>query len=40
MPLDLGETALQLERAAQQMGRSQGDREERLAAFLQASKSA
>ena len=36
MPLDLGETALQLERAAQQMGRSQGDREERLAAFLQA----
>ena len=36
MPLDLGETALQLEMAARQMGRSQGDREERLAAFLQA----
>ena len=36
MPLDLGETALQLERAAQQMGRYQGDREDRLAALLQA----
>ena len=36
MPLDLGETVLQLERAAQQMGRYQGDREDRLAALLQA----
>ncbi len=36
MPLDLGETALQLDRAAQHMGRSQGDREERLAALLRA----
>lgn len=36
MPLDLGETALQLEKAAQQMGNYQGDREIRLAALLQA----
>ena len=36
MPLDLGETALQLERVARQMGRTRDDREERLAALLQA----
>ena len=35
MPLDLGETALQLDRATQRMGRTRNDRANRLASLLQ-----